>query len=122
MEDTENSDALEVLGIEPALCLVVPLLVAIAIMAPFVTVYTNLVGILGGAIISFYQYGVSLQLFRNEAFQNLKEKDIFTGLLKAFLFGMVIAMVACSQGLRARGGAIGVGHAVRRSVVVSYLL
>jgi phospholipid/cholesterol/gamma-HCH transport system permease protein len=122
MQVSEEIDALEVMGIDPARFLVVPRLLAMAIMTPVVTVYTNLVGILGGALIGFYQYGVSLALFKNEALQSLKAKDIHTGLLKAFLFGAVIASVSCSQGLRARGGAIGVGHAVRRSVVVSYLL
>ena len=48
--------------------------------------------------------------------------EFYTGILKAFVFGIVIAIVGCSQGLRARGGAIGVGLATRRAVVVSYLL
>jgi len=122
MKVSEEIDALEVLGIDPAKFLVVPRLLAMAIMTPVVTVYTNLVGILGAAVISYYQYGVGLTLFRTTAIDTLKVKDIYTGLLKALIFGTVIAAVACSQGLRATGGAIGVGHAVRRSVVVSYLM
>jgi phospholipid/cholesterol/gamma-HCH transport system permease protein len=122
MKVSEEIDALEVMGIEPSEFLVVPRLLAMAIMTPVVTVYTNLLGILGGAFISYFQYSVSLDLFRNDALDSLKVKDIYTGLLKAFMFGTVIAVVACSQGLRAQGGAMGVGQAVRRSVVVSYLL
>ncbi len=122
MKVSEEIDALEVMGIEPAMFLVVPRLVAMAIMTPVVTVYTNLLGVLGGAFISYFQYSVSLELFRNDALRSLKVKDIYTGLLKAFIFGAVIASVACSQGLRAHGGAMGVGQAVRRCVVVSYLL
>jgi phospholipid/cholesterol/gamma-HCH transport system permease protein len=122
MKVSEEIDALEVMAIEPAKFLVVPRLIAMSFMTPVVTVYTNLVGILGGALISYFQYGVSLELFKTVAFESLELKDIYTGILKAFIFGTVIAIVACSQGLRARGGAIGVGHAVRRSVVVSYLL
>ena len=91
-------------------------------MTPVVTVYANLLGTLGGALISDFQYGVSLELFRTTALESLKAKDIYTGLLKAVIFGAVIAVTACSQGLRARGGAMGVGQGVRRSVVVSYLL
>jgi ABC-type transporter Mla maintaining outer membrane lipid asymmetry permease subunit MlaE len=52
----------------------------------------------------------------------LTAKDIYTGILKAFVFGIVIATVGCSEGLRAKGGAIGVGEATRKAVVVSYLL
>jgi len=122
MKVSEEIDALEVMGIEPPMFLVLPRLVAMAIMTPVVTVYTNILGILGGALISLLQYNVSLELFRNNALESLKAKDIYTGLLKAFMFGALIAVVACSQGLRARGGAMGVGQAVRRSVVVSYLL
>ena len=87
-----------------------------------VTSYTNVVGILCGAIISYAQYGVSFALFRSDAFEYLAVKDIYTGLLKAFIFGVVIATVGCSHGLRARGGAIGVGQATRKAVVTSYLL
>ncbi len=122
MKVSEEIDALEVMGIEPAMYLVFPRLAAMAIMTPVVTAYTNLVGTLGGAIIAWVQYGVSLESFRTRALESLVVKDIYTGLLKAFLFGVVIATVACSQGLRARGGAMGVGQAVRRSVVVCYLL
>ena len=60
--------------------------------------------------------------FKNDALAYLEIKDIYTGLLKALIFGTVIATVGCSQGLRARGGAIGVGQAPRQTVVISYLL
>lgn len=122
MKVSEEIDALEVMAIEPARYLVLPRLLAMAVMTPIVTVYTNLVGILGGAVTSHFQYGVSFQRFRTDAFLYLTAKDIYTGLLKAFIFGVVIATVGCSQGLRAHGGAIGVGQATRRAVVVSYLL
>ncbi|MBI4604814.1 MAG: ABC transporter permease, partial [Planctomycetes bacterium] len=93
-----------------------------AIVAPMLTIYTSLVGTLGGAMIALYQYNVSLARFQTDALEFLKFKDVYTGLLKAFIFGVVIAIVGCSQGLRTRGGAIGVGQATRGAVVVSYLL
>jgi phospholipid/cholesterol/gamma-HCH transport system permease protein len=122
MKVSEEIDALEVMAIEPARYLVLPRLLAMAIMTPILTVYTNLVGILGGAVIANSQYGVSFERFATEVTVYLTRKDIFTGLLKAVVFGMVIASVGCAQGLQARGGAIGVGQATRRAVVVSYLL
>ena len=85
MKVSEEIDALEVMGIEPPMFLVLPRLVAMAIMTPVVTVYTNILGILGGALISLLQYNVSLELFRNNALESLKAKDIYTGLLKAFI-------------------------------------
>lgn len=122
MKVSEEIDALEIMGIDPARFLVLPRLIAMAVFAPLLTVYTSLVGIAGGAFTSLYQYGVSLPRFRTDALLHVTTKDVYTGLLKAFLFGIVIAIVGCSQGLRASGGAIGVGHATRRAVVVSYLL
>jgi phospholipid/cholesterol/gamma-HCH transport system permease protein len=122
MKVSEEIDALEVMAIEPAKFLVLPRLLAMAIMTPVLTVYTNLVGILGGALTSSFQYGVSLQRFKADALDWLTAKDIYTGIFKAFVFGVVIATVGCSEGLRAKGGAIGVGEATRRAVVVSYLL
>jgi phospholipid/cholesterol/gamma-HCH transport system permease protein len=122
MKVSEEIDALEIMGIDPARFLVLPRLLAMAIVTPLLTVYTSLIGTVGGAITSYYQYGVSLQRFRTDAILHVTSKDIYTGLLKAFVFGVVIAIVGCSQGLRASGGAIGVGHATRRAVVVSYLL
>jgi len=122
MKVSEEIDALDVMGIEPARFLVLPRVLAMAIMTPVLTVYTNLLGVLGGAITSYAQYAVTFRRFLTDASIYLTAKDIYTGLLKAFLFGLVISIVGCSQGLQARGGAIGVGEATRRAVVVSYLL
>ena len=122
MRVSEETDALQVMAVDPARFLVFPRLLAMAIMTPVLTVYTNLVGILGGAIVSAYQYGVSLMRFKTEAFLYLTAKDIYTGILKAFIFGVVIAIVGCSEGLRATRGALGVGQATRKAVVISYLL
>ena len=122
MKVSEEIDALEIMSIDPARFLVLPRLIAMAIMTPMVTVYTCLVGILGGAIISSYQYGVSFQRFQTDALSFLSLKDVYTGLLKSLIFGVVIAVIGCAQGLRTRGGAIGVGQATRKSVVNAYLL
>ncbi len=122
MKVSEEIDALEIMAVEPAKFLVLPRLIAMAIVTPMLTVYTSLVGILGAALVTKSQYGVSYLRFRSEAFNALTAKDMYTGLLKAFIFGIVIAIVGCSQGLRTRGGAIGVGLATRRAVVISYLL
>lgn len=122
MKVSEEIDALEIMAIPPSRFLVLPRLLAMAVMTPILTVYTTLVGILGAAVVARSQFNVSFLSFENEARAVLTSKDMYTGLLKALLFGIVIAIVGCTQGLRARGGAIGVGHATRRAVVISYLL
>ncbi len=122
MKVSEEIDALEVMSIDPARYLVLPRLLAMTIMCPVLTVFTNVVGIVGGGIIGMTQLQVSWGIYYQEVLIGLSLKAIYTGLVKAVLFGLVIAGVGCSQGLRATGGAVGVGKATRASVILSYLL
>ena len=119
---SEEVDALHAMAIDPAKFLVMPRLLAMAVLCPLMTVYSSITGIAGGAVLANTQLGVSFAVFRNDALTSLIMKDLWTGLFKAFVFGVVIATVACAQGLRARGGAIGVGYATRRTVVISFIL
>ena len=126
MKVSEEIDALEVMSIDPARYLVLPRLLAMTIMCPILTIFTNVIGILGGAIIGFSQLQVSWSIYYQEVLLGLEGTDglkaIYTGLTKAVVFGLVIASVGCAQGLRATGGAVGVGKATRASVIISYLL
>jgi len=122
MKVSEEIDALEVMSIDPARYLVLPRLLAMTIMCPILTIFTNVVGIAGGAIIGKTQLNVALGTYYQEVLLGLTLKAIYTGLIKALIFGLVIAGVGCSQGLRASGGAVGVGKATRASVILSYLL
>jgi len=119
---SEEVDALHAMAIDPAKFLVMPRILAMALICPVMTVYSSIMGIAGGAVLARTQLGVSFAVFRNDALQELTTKDLFTGLFKAFVFGVVISTVACTQGLRAEGGAIGVGYATRRAVVISFIL
>jgi phospholipid/cholesterol/gamma-HCH transport system permease protein len=119
---SEEVDALHAMAIDPAKFLVMPRLVAMALLCPMMTTYASIMGIAGGALLANTQLGVSFEAFRNDALEALTTKDLFTGLFKAFVFGIIIATVACTQGLRASGGAIGVGYATRRAVVISFVL
>ncbi len=122
MSVSEEIDALQVMAIDPAKFLVMPRLLAMALVCPMMTIYASIMGIAGGAMIANTQLGVSFAIFKNDALQGLIFKDLSTGLFKALVFGILIAMVGCTEGLRARGGAIGVGYATRRAVVISYIL
>jgi phospholipid/cholesterol/gamma-HCH transport system permease protein len=90
-------------------------------MMPILTVYTNILGILGGAIVGVTQLGVSFTAYFDNAQEFAANKDLYVGLFKAWLFGIIIASVACYQGFATTGGAVGVGQATRRTVVISFL-
>ena len=132
MKVSEEIDALEVMAIPPARYLVMPRLTAMAIMTPVLTVFSDVVAILGGGIIAMTQLGVSWPKYYQNVLNGLSAtgagfpfyegKHIYTGILKAFIFGVTIAIVSCSEGLRTTGGAVGVGRATRRSVIQCYLL
>lgn len=123
MKVKEEIDALEVMSIDPIYFLVMPRLVAVALALPIMTIYTNVIGILGGALVAQLQLGVDSTIYFSTAFdEGIKLRDIYGGLLKSVVFGITIALVACSRGMKAEGGAEGVGSATRWTVVVSFTL
>ena len=122
MTVSEEIAALEVMSINPNRFLVMPRLVALAVMMPILSVYTNILGILGGALVGATQLGVSVQAYMDNATQFATNKDLYVGLLKAFIFGIIITTVSCHQGFMTTEGAVGVGKATRRSVIISFLV
>jgi len=121
MKVSEEVDALEVMSIDPIYYLVMPRLIALAIATVALTIYADLIGILGGALVAKAHFAVDLGVFLKNARDVLVLKDIYGGLGKALVFGVTIAAVSCSQGLRAGHGAAGVGQATLRAVVVSFI-
>ncbi len=122
MKVTEQIDALETLATNPIKYLVVPRFLALIVMLPILTVYSDIVGIFGGYIIGVYKLGISHAMYMKNTWQPLKYKDVLTGLIKSFFFGVIICIVACYEGMTADGGAEGVGRSTTRSVVVSFIL
>ena len=122
MTVTEQIDALETLATNPVKYLVVPRFLSLALMLPVLTVYADLIGILGGFIICVYKLNISAQMYINMTIDALVVKDVMTGLIKTVFFGMIIALVGCYEGLKTKGGAEGVGRATTRSLVTSFLL
>lgn len=119
---SEEIAALELMSISPVRFLVMPRLVAMAIMTPLTAFYTCIMGVLGGGIVGATQLGVSWTAYIDNATRYATIKDLRVGLLKAFLFGIVITIVACHEGFSTTQGAVGVGQATRRSVIISFLL
>lgn len=122
MQVTEQIDALETLATNPIKYLVVPRFLALIIMLPILTLYANIIGIFGGYMICVYKLGISSNMYINIAKDALMYKDLFTGLAKTVVFGMIIAFVSCYEGFNVEGGAEGVGRATRQAVVASFIL
>lgn len=123
MKVSEEIDALEAMSINPIYFLVMPRLVAVATALPIMTIYTNLIGILGGALVAQWQLGVDSSVYFTMAFEEgITLRDIYGGLLKSVVFGITIASVACAQGLRAGHGAEGVGRATLQTVIICFTL
>lgn len=122
MAVSEEIEALETMAIDPVKFIVMPRLVAMALILPMLTVLANTGGILGGAFVSWAQVGVSFQSFFSSSQLAVVFRDIYWGVGKSVVFGMAICVVACANGLTARGGALGVGQASRNTVVVALVL
>jgi phospholipid/cholesterol/gamma-HCH transport system permease protein len=122
MRVNEEIDALEVMSIDPVYFLVMPRLIALTLSILVLTVFTDTIGIIGGALVGKTQLNVATDVYFQNAFDVLKLKDIYGGLLKSFVFGLIIATTACSQGLRAENGAEGVGNATLKTVVLSFVM
>ena len=117
----EEIAALEVMSINPVRFIVMPRLAALLVMMPLLAFYTNIIGVVGGAIVGATQLGVTFQAYFDNARLFAANKDLYVGLFKAVVFGTVICTVACHQGFGASEGAVGVGQATRKTVVISFL-
>ncbi len=118
---SEEIAALEIMSIDPVRFLVMPRLVAMSIMTPLLAFYTCIIGVIGGGIVGATQLGVSWVSYIDNATRFAGVKDLYVGLVKALLLGMIITIVACQEGFATTQGAVGVGFATRRAVLVSFL-
>ncbi len=122
MKVTEQIDALKSLATDPVEYLVVPRFLAATTMLFILTIYSDILGMVGGYVVAVFKLGISSYSYIHRSVESLLLKDIYTGLLKSVVFGMVISIVSCYYGFRARGGAEGVGIATTLAVVVSFIL
>lgn len=122
MKVAEEIDALEVMSINPSSFVVMPRIVGYALMGPVLTIVGTLVGVFGGGIVANLQLGVQWHDYFRFAERGAEPLDIYWGLLKSFVFSLTAAAVACSNGMRTTGGAVGVGRASRNTVVIALTL
>jgi phospholipid/cholesterol/gamma-HCH transport system permease protein len=128
MTVSEETTALDVMSVDTTNYLVLPRVVAMTLMCPLVTVFADVVGVFGGSLVALQHLGVTQSFYWNSVRdalttpENFLPKDVYVGLFKAMVFGCTIAVVSCAAGLRADGGALGVGRAVQKAVMESVIL
>jgi phospholipid/cholesterol/gamma-HCH transport system permease protein len=122
MKVTEQIDAMRALAVDPVRYLVVPRFIAAFFMLFILTVYADIIGMLGGYLVAVFKLGMSSHMYISRSIKVLFIKDIMTGLIKAFFFGGIIAIVGCYFGFKATNGAEGVGRATTMAVVTALIL
>jgi phospholipid/cholesterol/gamma-HCH transport system permease protein len=120
MRVTEQIDALSSMAVNPLRYLVAPRFIAGTIMLPLLTIFSCTMGIIGGYMIAVYYYGMSPIAFLDPLPEHITTFDVMSGLIKGFVFGVIIITISCYRGMATRGGAAGVGRATTNSVVICY--
>ncbi|MBF0440295.1 MAG: ABC transporter permease [Oligoflexales bacterium] len=121
MRVNEQIDAMKVMAVNPYSYLVAPRILASILMMPFLMVFFVIVGVIASFIIGIAFYDVDVADFMNKIQWIVAPKDIFLGIQKAAVFGLIFSIIGCYQGFFASGGAKGVGKATTMAVVVSYV-
>jgi phospholipid/cholesterol/gamma-HCH transport system permease protein len=121
MRVTEQIDALSTLATNPIKYLIVPRFLAGLVMLPILVAFADVIGILGGYLVSVTVLGTNPTLYIRRTWDFLELNDLYSGLIKALFFGMIIAIISCYQGFSSEGGAEGVGRATTKAVVISSL-
>lgn len=122
MRNTEQIDALEVMGINPYWYLVTPRLLAVMSILPILTVLADFVCFSTGFVIAVYQLGVDPGAFLDTAFRYISMRDIWFSILKGSTFGAIICVIGCYHGFNAQRGPLGVGQAANRAIVLMIVL
>ncbi len=122
MRVTEQIDALYAMAVEPVQYLVVPRVGAATVMLPFLVVLADGIGVFGGYAVAVGLMGANPVVYWDKTFQYLDLNDVFSGLIKAAVFGLILAVTGCSKGFFTTGGAEGVGRATTAAVVMASLV
>jgi phospholipid/cholesterol/gamma-HCH transport system permease protein len=117
----QEIDALRTLNINPVHFLVLPRVIALSLALPCLVIFALLTGSAGGALVAHFnqEVGVSASTFFNNLKSTLELRDLFHGMIKTFLFAVMIGVVCCNQGLQTIGGPRGIGRSVTKAVVNS---
>jgi phospholipid/cholesterol/gamma-HCH transport system permease protein len=122
MKVTEQIEALQAMALNPVRFLVVPRFLALIVMLPCLTIFGDLIGMVGGYLVGVMNIGINSGMYIDITFEFLTLKDIYTGLVKSVFFAMIISLIGCYMGLNTSGGAEGVGRSTTISVVSSFIM
>jgi phospholipid/cholesterol/gamma-HCH transport system permease protein len=122
MRVTEQIDALTTLSTNPHKYLVAPRLIAGLTMLPLLVLVGDTIGVFGGYLISVYKLGFNPAIYIKNTWQYMEFLDVFSGVVKAAVFGFIISLMGCYNGYHSRGGAQGVGAATTNAVVSASIL
>jgi phospholipid/cholesterol/gamma-HCH transport system permease protein len=122
MQVTEEVDALRTMGITPFEMLVLPKLIGLLVALPLLTVFADILGLLGGMVVADAMFGISMQTFMERMPLQLPDSTFWVGIIKTPIFAAIITMVGCFQGFRVRGSSEQVGRSTTASVVLSIFL
>ncbi|MDH5409915.1 MAG: ABC transporter permease [Alphaproteobacteria bacterium] len=122
MRVTEQIDALTTLSTNPHKYLVAPRLIAGLTMLPLLVLVGDIIGVFGGYLISVYKLGFNPAIYIKNTWQYMESLDVISGLVKAAVFGFIVALMGCYHGYHSRGGAQGVGAATTNAVVSASIL
>lgn len=122
MRITDQIDALVTLSTNPIKYLVTPRVIASVIMMPCLVAIADIIGVMGGYLISVYTLEFSSEIYLQNTFYFLEKSDVTSGLIKSAIFGYIIAIIGCYCGYSSEKGAQGVGNATTNAVVISSIL
>jgi len=122
MKISEEIDALFTMGFNPVMFLVVPKLVAAAVMVPILTLFSDLFAIMGGLLVGVFMLDLTAGAYMAQTIKALELFDVFWGVFKGGIFGVLITWIGCFRGFQVRGGAASVGQATTSAVVSSIFL
>ena len=114
---SQQIDAMRALGTDPIRKLVAPRLIALLISLPLLTVLADVLGIFGGWVTAIFLYSISSSVFITSVRDGITTDDLIGGVVKPIVFSLIIAAIACRQGLSTEGGTVGVGRSTTRAVV-----
>lgn len=122
MRVTEQIDALTTLSTNPYKYLIAPRLIAGLLMLPLLVLVADIIGVFGGYIVGVYKLGFNPNVYLSNTIDFLEPLDVISGLVKAAVFGFIIALMGCYHGFNSKGGAQGVGSATTNAVVSASIL
>jgi phospholipid/cholesterol/gamma-HCH transport system permease protein len=122
MRVTEQVDALVTLSANPFKYLIAPRVIAAVVALPVLVVIDDIIGVFGGFLICVYNLGFNPAIYLHDTWDALHTDDVVSGLVKAGIFGFIIALMGCYNGYHSEGGAQGVGRATTNAVVSASIL